>query len=180
MRKKHPFVGQKRPRASTLGISAALSSAKETNPRPKLKPRWDVHLLGVENQAGSRAGGLDCRMVRQRRFTSAFRTTSPARKWLTLSRTFALVQGTCSRWPPLSLSPDGLISVEVRAVARGFTSRSARPGVRRYSLTASPRRAGAFPQPSARQQPPPTVQAPPWPRPPAIASEGSEPARDCQ
>ena len=26
---------------------------------PKLKPRWEVHLLGVENQAGSRAGGLE-------------------------------------------------------------------------------------------------------------------------
>ena len=46
------------------------------------------------------------------------------------------------------LDPDGLISVEVRSVARGFTSPSARPGVRRYSQTASPRRAGAFPEPS--------------------------------
>ena len=83
------------------------------------------------------------------------------------------------------LDPDGLISVEVRSVARGFTSPSARPGVRRYSQTASPRRCipGAvrtrfkptLPEWSARQQPAPTVQAPPWPRPPAIASEGSEP-----
>ena len=62
--------------------------------------------------------------------------------------------GTDCQWPPLSSNPRRLIGVEVRAVPRqslpscrrGFTSLSPRPGVCRYSRTASPRCAGALSQ----------------------------------
>ena len=61
---------------------------------PKLKPKWDVHLLDEGNRAGEAgwsASALDCRTVRQRRRTSSFRLASPARKLPTRSRTAALV-----------------------------------------------------------------------------------------
>ena len=79
-------------------------------------------MAGIGDRDGGYAGvpqPLDCRIVRQRRLTSSFRTASPSKKVadFLLHQGFgpqAQVSGGLLSRP----APDRLIGVEVRAVAR--------------------------------------------------------------
>ena len=94
-----------------------------------------------------RASALDCRIVRQRRFTSSLRLTSLARNLPTLSYTASLVPR--HRLPVASslAQPQTASSALKSGLYPGrFTSRRFSPGLLRSSLTASPRCAGALSQ----------------------------------
>ena len=83
---------------------------------------------GWESGRGSCSSpsAFDCRTVRQRRLTSSLRRARPERKLPTLSSAYAgagsapgpCSPGTGSRSPPLSTTPNRLVSVEVQAVGR--------------------------------------------------------------
>ena len=131
----------------------------------KPKPRWDVHLPDVGNRAGNLAGvlrpltavlsgsGASPRLSGWPARPGSCRPSPQPTPGQALHRRPAaqtqIASGLLSR-----PTPDGLICVEVRAVARqslppcrrGFTSRRFRPSVLRYSRIASPRWAGALSQ----------------------------------
>ena len=117
----------------------------------KPKPRWDVHLTGRGNRAGSLAGALRLLIagpsVRRRCLTSSFRLTRPPRNRPTLSCTAALLPR--HRLPVASsLAQPQIASSALKSglYPGRFTSLISSPGLRRYSRTASPRWAGALSQ----------------------------------
>ena len=99
----------------------------------------------------------DCRTVRQRRLTSSLRRARPERKLPTFSPAYAgagsapvpCSPGTGSRSPPLSPTPNRLVSVEVRAVGRQCSPAAAR-GWGSQDIPAPPRHGAPARYPRSR------------------------------
>ena len=116
----------------------------------KPKPKWDVHLRYIGGRAWILAETFRpwiAGRCGQRLLTSSFRRDSPVKKLPTLSCTVTLVPR--QRFPVASsLAHPQMASSPLKSglYPGRFTSRNPSPRVRRYSLSASPRCAGALSQ----------------------------------